>query len=341
MKSRTTKVAAAAVILMAVVVAVCELCGSVGGASVAWADVIEPILKAPTVTYTLVVGEDEGIVVYDMVMRSRIRRTVSNMPSIIIIDIETSRVLTLQPEEKIAVYFDMPGLSDQMHQNYIARLRNQIAELQESPDFSLEEIGKQEIEGERAVVFQAKSPNAEMTIWADPETATPIRIEVQRPQFRAIYKNFQFDVKMDESLFSMEVPEGYSLQEAKLDLFASTEQDFIEGLRVWAELFGEEGFPASFGAEYIIKQSVILGQKIDQLDLSEEEKMQLLMKVGRGLAFTRFFKGEGKWHYVGNSVKPGDADSAIFWYRPKDSETYRVIYGDLSVRAVAPENLPK
>ena len=40
-------------------------------------------------------------------------------------------------------------------------------------------------------------------------------------------------------------------------------------------------------------------------------------------------------------VKLGDADKAIFWYRPKGAEKYRVIYGDLSVKDVAPENLPK
>jgi hypothetical protein len=52
-------------------------------------------------------------------------------------------------------------------------------------------------------------------------------------------------------------------------------------------------------------------------------------------------KGEGKWHYAGEGVKLGDAGKAIFWYRPKGSDTYRVIYADLSVKDVVPENLPK
>ena len=59
------------------------------------------------------------------------------------------------------------------------------------------------------------------------------------------------------------------------------------------------------------------------------------------LLFTRFFKGEGKWYYRGKGVKLGEADKAIFWYRPKGSKTYRVIYGDLRVEDVAPENLPE
>jgi hypothetical protein len=37
----------------------------------------------------------------------------------------------------------------------------------------------------------------------------------------------------------------------------------------------------------------------------------------------------------------GTAKTAILWYRPKDSPTYRVIYADLKVADAAPENLPK
>jgi len=61
----------------------------------------------------------------------------------------------------------------------------------------------------------------------------------------------------------------------------------------------------------------------------------------QGLLFIRLFKGEGKWHYAGNGIKLGDAETPIFWYQPKDSETYRVIYGDLTVEDVAPKDLPQ
>jgi hypothetical protein len=37
-------------------------------------------------------------------------------------------------------------------------------------------------------------------------------------------------------------------------------------------------------------------------------------------------------HYAGRGVSLGAADTPIFWYRPKDAKTYRVIYADLSVR---------
>jgi hypothetical protein len=47
------------------------------------------------------------------------------------------------------------------------------------------------------------------------------------------------------------------------------------------------------------------------------------------------------WSYVGAGIKLGDASKPVFWYRPQGAENYRVIYGDLSVKDVAAENLPK
>ena len=40
-------------------------------------------------------------------------------------------------------------------------------------------------------------------------------------------------------------------------------------------------------------------------------------------------------------MKLGNASKAVFWLRPKGSETYKVIYGDLSIKEVAKADLPK
>jgi outer membrane lipoprotein-sorting protein len=39
-----------------------------------------------------------------------------------------------------------------------------------------------------------------------------------------------------------------------------------------------------------------------------------------------------KYTYAGRGVKVGDRDRPVFWYEPKDSDAFRVIYGDLSIR---------
>jgi outer membrane lipoprotein-sorting protein len=340
MRSPITKIAAAAVVITGVLV-VMHFAGLSSG-TVTFADVIKPILNAKTAVLDIIIGDEEagGPVIHDQIKGSRIRRTMSNMEDdVIIIDLETSRILTFNVSKKEAAYVDLKGLPSMP--NYMEILRNIIKGLQESPDFEVEELGTQEVDGRRAIGFSARHPKAEITIWADPETALPLRIEQVTGQVKVICKNVQFDVPMDESMFSMDVPDGYKLQQVELDLMGSTEEDFIEGLRVRAEVFGGGQFPDSVAVEDFIKEAPSMEKKMEELGLSDEEETEQGMKVTRHLLFIRFFKGQGEWHYAGKGVKLGDTETAIFWYQPEGSEAYHVIYGDLSVKDVAAENLPK
>jgi len=342
MKSPVTKLAAAAVIIIAALIGLHQFAGPFVEGTPTFAQVIQPIFDAQTAILDIVVGEEEagGPVIHDMVLGSRIRRTLSNIKSSVsIIDLETGRILSLDSEKKEAAYIDLKGLPSMP--NYMEMLRNVITDLQKSPDFVVEELGEQEIQGQKLVGFRAKNPKAEITIWADPHTSLPVRIEQTGGQMKVICKNVVFDVPMDKELFSMDVPEGFKLQQVELDLFGATEEDFIEGLRIQAEFFGDGRFPDGVAVEDYLRQAPAIVKKINELELSDDEKTEIGMKLNKHLLFIRFFKGEGKWHYAGRGIELGDADTAIFWYRPKDSETYRVIYGDLHVENVAPENLPK
>jgi len=49
---------------------------------------------------------------------------------------------------------------------------------------------------------------------------------------------------------------------------------------------------------------------------------------------------KGSSRYLGNGVKVGDPDCIVCWYKPKDTGTYRIVQGDLSVRNGVPEDLP-
>ncbi len=339
MKSPITKIAAAVVVIAGVLI-VMHFVG-LSPATVTFADVIEPILNAKTAELDIIMGEDEqGPVIHDMIKGARIRRTMSNMEDVVsIIDLEAGRILALTISKKEAAYVDLKGLPSMP--NYMEMLRNVINMLQDSPHFEVEELGQQEIEGQRVIGFHAKHPKADITIWADPETALPVRIEQMEQQLMIICKNVRFDVSLDDSLFSMDVPDGYKLQQVELDLMGSTEQDFVEGLRVRAEIFGNGLFPEGVSVEDYLKQAPSIMKKIEELGLSDEEGTELGMKLSRHLLFIRFFKGQGQWHYEGNGVKLGDADTAIFWYQPENSETWRVIYGDLHVEDVTRENLPQ
>jgi len=338
MNSKWSKFAVAAAIVMAVLIGL----QFVGGSSVTFAQAVAPILKASSAAFDILVGTEEPNtpVIHDMVMGSRIRRTLSNVPgNVSIIDLESKRILNLTEAKKEAAYIDLKGLPP--IPNYLEVLKNTIVKLQDSPHFVVEDLGVRQIDGRDAVGFSAKHPLIEITVWADSKTGLPVRIEQKEGQALYIVKNMRFDEPMDDSLFSMEVPEGYKLQQMEIDLNSATEADFIEGLRVMAERIGDGYFPDGVAVEDYLKQAGSITKKFEAMKLSSEEEMALGKKMQQFLLFTRFFKGEGKWYYRGKGVKLGEADKAIFWYRPKDSKTYRVIYGDLRVEDVAPGNLPE
>jgi outer membrane lipoprotein-sorting protein len=337
MKSPVTRIAAAAAVIIVAAIGI----NYIMAPSVTWAQVIEPILNARTIAFDLIIGsEDSGMVQHEIVVGSRIRRTMSNMPNMtMIIDTEDAKLLALDTEGKTAAYADIAGELGDRHRSFIKFVRQIITQLQEG---QVEELGEQVIDGQKAIGFVGKGQNEAVTIWADPETALPIRIEAQLGQeFAFIMKNFEFDADVDESLVSMDVPDGYTLEEKDLDLGNSNEEDFVESLRIWAEIIGDGTFPEAIGTESAMKQMPLLVQKVAAMQVSEEKGTEIGMSFAKGMLFHQTLEGQGQWTYAGAGVKLGDADTAIFWYQPQGSATHRVIYGDLSVRDVATENLPE
>jgi hypothetical protein len=338
MKSPITRMAAAAVIIFVVTVGILQF----SGGTVTWAKVIEPILNARTIICDMIIGDDENNpVMHETIVDSRIRRTMSNIPNMtMVIDLDSANMLVLNSEAKTASYVDIQGDLRDRTQSYVNFLRNIIRKMKDNPN--IENLGERIIYGRKAVGFTGRGPNEEVIIWADAKTALPIRIYIRVGQMCAILKNFELDAPVDDSLLSMDVPPGYTKKDTQFDLGNATEQDFVESLRVWARVLGDGTFPDAIGTESAMKEMPMLGQKLGELNLPEEQATQMGMAFGKGMLFHQIIDTRGDdWHYAGSGVKLGDADKAIFWYQPKGSQTYRVIYGDLSVKDVTVENLPK
>jgi hypothetical protein len=338
MRSRITQLATAAAIIIVVLIGLHSISNPFG-ATVTFAKVIEPILNARTIIFDFFISDEEtSPVMHDIVVDQRIRRTISNLPGMThIIDLESSQILVLNDEDQSAAYIDIQGQLQERTQNFVKFLRQVITKLQDN----YEELGEQQIDGRKTVGFEASGPNEGVKIWADPETALPIRIELRLGRAFVILKNFQFDAPIDDSLISMDVPSGYTLKQTDFDLVNATEQDFIESLRIWAEVLQDGTFPEAIGTESAMKQMPLLVEKIRQMNLSEDEASQLGMVFAKGMLFHQILETQGRWQYTGGGVQLGNMDKVIFRYQPEGSETWRVIYGDLRVEDVAPEDLPK
>jgi len=119
---------------------------------------------------------------------------------------------------------------------------------------------------------------------------------------------------------------------------AQPEQDLIEVLRYYSEL-SDRSFPNSLDKESLslsVSMELLMkfppedGQRASAKHLQEMTKFE--MQFQPGLDFAVSLPPVADARYAGRGVSLGAADTPIFWYRPKDAKTYRVIYADLSVR---------
>ena len=207
MKSPIVRVASVAAIVVAML-----WISPFGGGPVSFAEIVRPILNAQTVIMDTIVGQDEdGPIIHDVVKGSRIRRTSPGMSNVMILDLDAGRMLTFDPETKGAAYVDIKGPLQEGTRSYLGLVRDIVVRLDERPDLRVKELAQREIDGRKAVGFQVSEPNLTLTIWAGPETRLPLRIEMLQGQSFMIMKNIEFDVPVDDSLVSMEVPAGYTV----------------------------------------------------------------------------------------------------------------------------------
>jgi len=337
MNSPKAKFAFAASLLIAVVLGIIPIFKQT--APPTFAQVAGRLMHAENAVLTIIVGQPgTAPQIRDMILGNRIRRTVEGTPTVSIIDLETSRVLTFDSNSKTAVYMELKNLPQ--IPNYMERLRNILSILEETEGVQIEYLPEHILDGRKVLGYHAVYPGGELYLWADPATYAPVQIDQYEGQMTILCKDMQFDVPMEEELFSMEAPEGYIVQQTQLDLAGGTEENFIEGLRLWAEYIGDGFFPEDVHVEAFIKNASKIGQKLQAAGLPDAEAMKIGMAISRHVLFIRFFKGEGEWVYNGKDVRLGDAQIPIFWYKPKGASTWRVIYGDLRVEETPEENLP-
>ncbi len=346
MNSKITKLAAAAAIIVAVFLGLHFI--NPLGATVTLAEAVEPFLTSRTATFKIRLnGEGVPAQEFDgMFMEpGRMRH---NQPGggIVIVDLEKGKFLTLIPQLKQAVVLELTNVpEDPGSLNFFQEIRNRILKAQPLNDESAEFLGRQQVEGQSAIGYHVRKPGLDATVWANAETKMPVQIEVFEDPMTITMSNIAFDVELDEKLFSLDIPEGYSVKTLQRNLSEPTEKDFIESFRIWAEHM-DGRFPSKMDRsavnEFMKYQQEKMKQKGIEPTIEDITQLQqIIIDMTHGFPFVESLPADSDWHYAGKDVKFGDAATSIFWYRPKGSKNYRIIYGDLSVKDVTPENLPK
>ena len=117
----------------------------------------------------------------------------------------------MNPAKKIA---KISFIEDQPPDIYEA-----LSDFKNMSQLSDEQIGQRQIGETQAIGFRAFHGQDQATVWVDPQTQLPIRIEFfetnewdqTEPEF--IWSEIVFDVELDESLFRFDLA-GYQVEEA-------------------------------------------------------------------------------------------------------------------------------
>jgi outer membrane lipoprotein-sorting protein len=341
MRSPISRVTAAAIFIFAIAGVALWFHG--GGATSALADFSRPILEAKTAKFKSTVEIEGKAPVTSQAMFLAPNRFRYERPESILI-CQPDKMLTLDPKEKRALITNyVGGPKDLASKNWFEELRTHLIKAQNDPTVKHEAIGEKQFGGATAVGYRFTDLDKVITLWGDPKTGLPIRVEhtfVNAPESKSIMTDFVFDAALDESLFSIEPPAGYSVFRNQVDASAPGEKDLIDSLRHYSDLFGG-AFPDSFVVNdktmnpVMEKIFVKKGWKMTAGMKPNQEQMQILseslLRVGRGFTFAASLPPEADAHYAGKGVSLGAADAPIFWYRPKDAKKYRVLYADLSI----------
>ena len=351
MNGSITKMAVAAAILVTTLVGIHYLGGSPDGTSVAWADVLTQMDAAQTVTFAFESQRlyEEGEYCWTkstVKIKEPYRRSDGvaghrygdgpdhKEASICISDVSRqNRFILLNPAWKLAHYAPDHGGND--------TLMAYDGLKQDFRDGTEESLGTVEIDGKEAICFKVSKNDKVLTVWADPETALPLRIErvANEGVDKVILSDIAFDIELSDNLFDMTPPADYCVmnmatEEFKVP-FELTEAHLVEELATSAKSLSGK-FPTRFSGGRP-------GKEAFEKAIAQSRQTVPVEGVGTPMLGTEFVKRlpEGSdWQYVGEDVKLDDASRAVCWYKPEGSQTYRVVYGDLSVKDVAPENLP-
>ena len=333
---------AAAAVIVAGLVAWWLIEGNVPTAKADFAEMLRRVRQATTVSYDVTLrrpGQPElkAQVLMAFPGRSRVaypdgRTNIFNWAQ--------GRLLVLNPATKMATLLRIR-----------AAFEDHLENLRKTGESQGQFAGYEMLNGRRVVVYQVPQPQGATRVWVDPQEM-PVQMEIRSceedgRETVTVLENLRWNEPISDSFFALKAPAGCTLEELQED---SSEESLIDCLRACAQM-QQGAFPARFDARTVLP--LVLKSYPDathdtvqgggnptwtDLDGKAKETYKICM---RGLAFIEQVGENGSWQYVGRDVKLGDGTSAVCWWRPAGSATFRVVHGDLRIKDVPAELLPQ
>ena len=221
---------AAAALLAALVAGWLLLPGRMGGTS--FAGVIEKVNQAKSVTCVLKQKMADTVepVRKLYIREDAIRMEVAGVGTFVF-DMKQRKAIALDERSKTVV---LPSVEAGV------QIPNPLAQLRKLKQQDAERIGEEMLDGRKVEVYRLKNvdlfemefkakegENLDIKLWVDSRTQLPAKLLVTFPlppssgppaipiPLSLEFSDFRWDEKLDPSLFSLEIPKGYTLQKAK------------------------------------------------------------------------------------------------------------------------------
>ncbi len=331
------RIAAALLVAAGTTGLVSVMTSSQKGPGVAFADALVHVQAARTITYTLRIGDDPKPYRVSR-MEPGLIRTELPGGDVTIMDRTKGKTLVLNVTGKLAT------LLENKAGGQAGRGEDQIDQLRHFRGKPEEDLGEKVIDGRPARGFRLSAGGWSSVVWVDSKTDLPVRMETRNTlnadgAQAVVYSDFVFDAPLDESLFRMTAPEGYKNQVIPVagDQVPPVEKDLVDLFGAYAGRSGGR-FPNDLQMPSLL--DVLKDVKVTK-DGLDEATNAWIAKVGKGIGLVWAMPPDSDAFYSGKAVKLGEADKPIFRYRPHGSKTYRVIYGDLTVKDVEPGQIPR
>jgi outer membrane lipoprotein-sorting protein len=371
MRSRIPKLAAAAVIVIAVLVGL-NITSETGG--VAWGELVEHVEKIKTVVYQMKMKmkgmqgmpEDQPISIN---MQAKLAYEVGfcidssthvdnkDMVTKTYVLFDEGAIVSVIPQEKMYIRVN---LTDELLTQMEKENGDPRATLREMMKNEYTELGEDVIEGvkvegievtemkEGPLMRGAMFDEFAFRVWVDVETELPVLMTMKGSASNGevvldiTMDNFDWDAEIDPAELEPNIPEDYELlAEAELGMTNSAE-GIAEALTYFAE-FADGKYPSSLTGMTVVNEfAEALRAKAAGEEPSEEEMKEVMGNIIKlqtiGMTYATMVQDGNDPAYYGDKVTAEFPHAVLMRWKMAD-DTYKVIFGDLSIGEVSAEEL--
>jgi len=357
MKSRTSKLVAAAVIIIAALIINYQFSTS----GVAWGALVEKIERSETVVYHLTTNvvmqnmpqgqtpKTETIAYYSSEYGTRVENYINDQLSFIMYlnPIENIFISVMPEQKKFMRVIDKSP--DELQQ--IAEKDDPRVMVRHMMSAEYKQLGRDNIKGIDVEGIECTGPavmggmfeDATARLWVEIGTDFPVRIEIEgiiaggQMELGMVIDDFQWNVELDPALFVPDIPSDYTSQEMKTE---ANEGTAINALSLFAELT-DGRYPDNLALLTLMKEiTEELTKKygIKIIEKQDEYTSTLTDILPAGSFYAQLAGAEKEAVYYGDSVTADNPEAVLLRWKVSDG-VYRVVFGDLSTGNFSAEEL--